>query len=422
MQEGTEQHSSGYDYEFECDPPQELCCLICLLPARDPQQARCGCASLYCLACVQTWRKASPLCPTCKQALDTFPDGLSSRRIRALKVKCRLEPNKCPWVGELGEHEAHLKKCDYAPVPCPNLCGETVARGNLGPHTSDVCVMRQYVCPQCGEAGPYLRVVDPAHLEGECPGRVVACPNPGCSTLLERRHLDSHLSTCLHTTAFCPYQPVGCTFAGTTEEVSGHESSSLRHHLDLTMRFTLEALGAERRELKVEEGPAGGKKKPGSAAVFKMPDFARRMTYKDAWHSPDFCSHPNGYELSLAVVAWGWGGGEGTHVSLFVRLLKGKNDAHLVWPLCARVTVTLLNQLRDAEHRESVLTVEAKDGWYPVTSKGEVRALNALTFVPHGDLALSEERGCQYLKDDAVFFRVEVDILPSGRPWLMTSS
>jgi hypothetical protein len=42
--------------------------------------------------------------------------------------------------------------------------------------------------------------------------------------------------------------------------------------------------------------------------------------------------------------------GKGTHVSLFVRVLEGRNDESLPWPLVGNVTFTLLNQLKDEDH------------------------------------------------------------------------
>ena len=71
--------------EFVDQVPNELICSICHKPAEDPQQTRCTCSKLYCLKCIQTSGK----CSTCKKNLEAFPDGLSARRLRSLRVKCR---------------------------------------------------------------------------------------------------------------------------------------------------------------------------------------------------------------------------------------------------------------------------------------------------------------------------------------------
>ena len=40
-------------------------------------------------------------------------------------------------------------------------------------------------------------------------------------------------------------------------------------------------------------------------------------------------------------------------------------------------------------------------------------------FIPHTKLDLEEEEQCQYLKDDSLYFRVQVDLIPAVKPWLV---
>ena len=77
----------------------------------------------------------------------------------------------------------------------------------------------------------------------------------------------------------------------------------------------------------------------------------------------------------LRVVVNGGGSGKGTHLSLFVYLLKGEYDDQLQWPFNANITVQLLNWSGDNDHRERTILLElecctrvtegdrAPDGW-----------------------------------------------------------
>ena len=51
------------------------------------------------------------------------------------------------------------------------------------------------------------------------------------------------------------------------------------------------------------------------------------------------------------VYANGVGSGKGTHLSLYVFLLKGEYDDQLQWPLNAKITVQLLNWSRNKGHK-----------------------------------------------------------------------
>ena len=73
------------------------------------------------------------------------------------------------------------------------------------------------------------------------------------------------------------------------------------------------------------------------------------------WYSPPFYSRDNGYKLQLWVVANGDASGEGTHLSLYVYLLKGEYDDQLQWPFNANITVQLLNWSGDNSHEEDTI-------------------------------------------------------------------
>ena len=70
--------SGGYDCDFVNDVPASLQCLICTLPARDPQQVSC-CGKIFCLSCLDILKKSkSNSCPNCRnQSWTSFSDKKS---------------------------------------------------------------------------------------------------------------------------------------------------------------------------------------------------------------------------------------------------------------------------------------------------------------------------------------------------------
>ena len=85
-----------------------------------------------------------------------------------------------------------------------------------------------------------------------------------------------------------------------------------------------------------------------------MPNFTEKVNNKKCWYSKPFFAFNEGYQIRLSVDAAGYGDGEGTHVSVFLQLMRGPHDDKLErsghWPLRGTFTIELLNQLNDSDH------------------------------------------------------------------------
>ena len=93
------------------------------------------------------------------------------------------------------------------------------------------------------------------------------------------------------------------------------------------------------------------------------------------------------------------------HVSVFAVISEGEYDAGLKWPFVGKVTVTLLNQLQDENHHSKVIPFDA----FNSRKVGDNWGFS--TYIPHSTLSL------QYLQDDALYFRVSVEVT-DYKPWL----
>ena len=86
-----------------------------------------------------------------------------------------------------------------------------------------------------------------------------------------------------------------------------------------------------------------------------MSNFSQHKKVDDTWFSPPFYTENGGYKLQLVVYANGVGIGEGTHLSVFVYLMKNENDDNLKWPFGGDITIQLLNWREDKGHVEGIL-------------------------------------------------------------------
>ena len=88
--------------------------------------------------------------------------------------------------------------------------------------------------------------------------------------------------------------------------------------------------------------------------TFTMSNFNEKMKNTEQWYGSPFFVFNGGYLMNLEVHPSGYGGAKGTHVSLFLRLMKGPHDDQLQqsghWPLRGTFTVKLLNTFSDNDY------------------------------------------------------------------------
>ena len=303
-------------------------------------------------------------------------------------------------------------------VLCSNSCKQRIVRDKHLQHCAEECPLRRHVCKHCKAEGPYKEMIG-GHLD-KCPDLMVPCPNSGCEVSIKRKDMASHHLECPHETISCPYKEVGCTYTSPRHAMADHKATSCGHHLDLAVvqlndvMVQLKKQGENFTEIYCT-----------SPLVIKMSQFSQFKVNNKRWSSPGFYTHPYGYKMCLNVYANGYCDGEGTHVSVYLLLMKGENDDALTWPIKYKCTFTLLNQLKDeGHHTDTINSPEGKNDIDCVSrlsgDKGTTE-WGFLQFIAHTELDLQDEQQCQYLKDDSLYFRVQVEVIPAVKPWLMTN-
>ena len=108
--------------------------------------------------------------------------------------------------------------------------------------------------------------------------------------------------------------------------------------------------------------------------------------------------------MCVKVYLSGYGVGKGTHMSVFLRLLKGPYDDELEqlghFPVRGTFTIELLNQLSDENHHSLIVTF---DNTYTRVVEGDMNpeGWGSHKFISHDDILNSK-----YLTSDNVYFRV----------------
>ena len=142
--------------------------------------------------------------------------------------------------------------------------------------------------------------------------------------------------------------------------------------------------------------------------VWKLADFARRQREAQSGKttsllSPPFYTSPCGYRLCARVYLNGDGLGKGSHVSLFLVVMKGEFDSLLPWPFAQHVTLCLLDQgTTNARHVVESFRPNSRSSSFQRPQSEMNIASGCPLFVP---LAALNDR---YVKDDTVFFKIVV--------------
>ena len=157
--------------------------------------------------------------------------------------------------------------------------------------------------------------------------------------------------------------------------------------------------------------------------VFKFTDYAKRKSRNSSAFSPPIYSSPGGYKMCINVLPNGAGKGKGTHVSVYAYLMRGENDDHLSWPFTGTIVVELLNQLTDRNHH-SVTTKMSEDNDVSQRILEGDRAKSGYgchLYIAHSYLDYNAAKNCQYLMDDCLYFRFQINSAVAPKPWLSSA-
>ena len=341
---------AGIECQFVEKPPKafQTECPICMLVLREPYQATC-CGKSFCKECIEQLKLRNHTCPTCKtENFFSYPNKGLEQSLCDFQVYCGHKSEGCEWTGELRELDKHL---------------------NSEPPTDK-------------------------SLEG-CPFTVINCPlshTTGCEVRLPRKDVKIHVNEDLigH---LMKQMALVATLVTDNKIVKGEKDQ---------LEQRVAQLEGEVKELKKALEVVVCSNQPIGPVEITMTHFQQCKRKNDQWYSLPFYTHPHGYKMCIRVIPNGFGRGNGTHLSVFIHLMRGEFDYHLKWPLRGHITIQLPNQEEDKDHVVKVIPFgdDTPDNVANRVTEGErnVSGRGIPEFLPHS----KSKQG--YLKTDCLKF------------------
>ena len=421
-------YSGGHRLQFVGEVSENLLCVFCHFPSRDPLLSTC-CGYNMCRSCLDSHKQLVTMsqkiltCPKCcYYDFKVYPNKMSDREIHNLVVLCSNGKAGCKWQGKLNELNGHLgSTCQYKIVNCPKGCEMSLPRRDIALHVKSECSQLVINCPHCLVRGE-KHFIEGHHLE-ECPNVPLSCPN-NCGTIVsEAEGLSEHKNICPLEIVSCEYNDLGCNTDMTRQDVDAHNREYLTKHLNLakqkfvcstkelesskvqlsivkerlrsvknTLAYSIEEVLSMVRLLDQLNLEKQKKEKSNllkqisfnyksllllqgnqvAPVVLKMNKFENHRRNKSSWFSPPFFTHRHGYRLLLCVVAAGHDAAarKDKFMLLGICIMEGQYDNEVTWPMEGVVRVCLLNQLSTEDDDENyVMTICLPDApLFPVNS------------------------------------------------------
>ena len=416
------------EYDFVEQPPEDFFCPVTFAVLLEPYQTQC-CANHLSQEAYQ--RLQGQPCPVCREEnLATTKDNYHKRRVLSLKVRCPHKAEGCQWQGELRSLEQHLNtnssagECGYVDVDCPYACGERVQRRSLEEHKSQRCPLRPFTCQYCNHKATHQKVTK-EHWP-VCEKYPLTCPNECGMKKFERQHLKGHLEqTCPLEVIHCDFSYAGCGAQLQRCLMTAHMKEGMEAHLSLlslvvpTLQTIVQQQGDQIKQqgdmmkqqgdlIRQMENRINQLEKLFPPVDIIMDDFEQHKKSNDKWCSPPFYTHLGGYRMGLKVYANGNGEGKGTHVSVYVHLMKGEFDDLLKWPFCGEVTIQL--KKNNPPHHQLIRSFDNATPDECVCKPTEERntGWGYFQYLPHTDLYAGG-----YLKDDKLVFCISDIVVES---------
>ena len=142
--------------------------------------------------------------------------------------------------------------------------------------------------------------------------------------------------------------------------------------------------------------------------IWRIPSFGQRQQEAKSGkftsiYSLPFYTSRYGYKMCLRLYPFGDGAGRGSHLSLFLVIMKGEYDEILEWPFKHKVTFSLLNQ-KGSKDIVDAFRADPQSSSF----RKPVSDMNVATGCPKlAALDTLEERG--FVLNDVIFIRSQID-------------
>ena len=224
----------------------------------------------------------------------------------------------------------------------------------------------------------------------------VKCSNDKCDWVGTVGTLEEHEPKCEFALVTCKFRGLGCKEKLTRSDKARHEEDD-KLHLYMAIE-TIAQLKKEKTQIILKDG---------GSIIFKVEDCAEMKKKGETYRTNSFYTSSAGYRVGVNVSF-----SEGrTHISTHLAVYSGDHDDKLSWPFIGCVTFTLLNQLENINHYNTTLSIAAEDQLLAGYNIGYRECF------PCSELGFDPVKNTQYLKDNALYFRVSIKVADHN-PWL----
>ena len=437
------------EWEYVDDDHDEmLLCGVCFTLLKDPQLLTCCGDQLICKECLvkahernKVLRQQS-ICPFCRsEDFKMIPNADIRKLVDNLKVWCPQKNNGCKWVGTIQEGKQHLTICPYTAIRCPRNCSMgKFQRHHLSDHNAVCpaepvfCLFRQMCCKELilrcnmkmhakSSMNDHLLALAKANTEvaEECQA-IIQSLNAGSERMLREKSKKVATLRKIHSQK----QATLVSLMSKLQHSKKKRSSLLEENAQISTQHTHEVKSQSNGAFRLRKLALGLQAHLESLhapvvegyipipVTFTLDKFSERKANDDSWMSPPFYTHLGGYKMCLIVNL----NGKGTHVSIYLHMLKGENDDLLVWPFPgAVVTVLILNQrntltnmvMKSHGHARQCFNIQGKL-WANVCKR-----VTDVTYGPgRGNSEfISHSQVGRYITDDTLKVKVhQIDFLP----------
>jgi hypothetical protein len=148
--------------------------------------------------------------------------------------------------------------------------------------------------------------------------------------------------------------------------------------------------------------------------MWRINDFFKKRAdpLTSSFYSPAFYTSgtgSGGYRCCAKIYLNGDGSGKGTHVSIYLVILKGDYDSLMAWPFRHKVTFSLMDQTFNAETKNNICYTFVPDEKAVSSFRRPLLDMNVPSgiaqFVPIGMLT---NPAFNYVKDDSLFIKISI--------------
>ncbi|XP_076344553.1 TNF receptor-associated factor 4-like isoform X1 [Tachypleus tridentatus] len=304
--------------------------------------------------------------------------------------------------------EGHVGSCQYEPVYCENKCGLKLQRRFATSHRLNECMKKLVTCRYCEKEFLYDTL---QNHTAKCPKYPLSCPNRCEPTKIPREDMEVHLKDhCPSVTLHCAFRDMGCIFKGPRFSLDEHLEESTRFHLILMCNL----VSRQQRQISTLQNALENLTLNTSGTlIWKITDYIQNMTEAKSKKDHELCSAPfytsqYGYKLVATLFLNGNGAGEGSHLSVYIRIVPGEYDSLLSWPFSHTVSFTLYDQTSSSENARNIVESFVPDpswkNFQRPTKEPDSLGFGFPRFVSHEILKKNS-----YIKDDTIFIKVRVD-------------